>query len=405
MKGLIDPTIYYFTFWLCSSDFDNNIRLIEIIKNAWQSVHQNVENQKFEIWNNGCHRRESIRLVGTDWIPQNGESFLLEARTLLDSAYLQIGICANGIHRDKIFDTLQAKIETVENFSTAADKQICFGRTICYYAELQDRSNQPSLAQIFFQTLSSNDSQEIITYSFNWGSINVSTSDLNTFLVFTDRDKKNIVQTSHFINFILPRLMLSKLKAETEYADYENRLRKEIESAESELSNKLKGREETGTLDYLEDRTLKLSYSQDSLVEKLAEVNKKLITLKANVRNIELVLQDSILSSQKERLFARFGENLKLACEQIDLDLNYFKSKNEEACLALQTLQTFVDIERGKTERLILLIMGIVGLIVAMGDALAEIPILFRILMITISLIGGIGAWVIKQKSTKEWRK
>ena len=70
----------------------------------------------------------------------------------------------------------------------------------------------------------------------------------------------------------------------------------------------------------------------------------------------------------------------------------------KDALLTLQTLHTFVDIKRGKTDRLMVIILGIVGGIIAISDALSEIPLYFRISLIIIVITWGIITWIIKRE-------
>ena len=404
---LNDPALYYYTFlsrWYSNSsdiDKENHWNLIqEMINSAWDWVHTNgmvkivPAKKSFE---KDIKRRENVRLLGTNWLHSNSHTFLLEARALLDSVYLQIGISKNGRHHETTFSSLLKKLKSSSFFPKIIENRIKIGDAYCYYAELTEVDKYVKIARRCFDEWERNEGTEIITLQFPWGSISFAESDSNIILVLAKKEKTSIESASYFLNFIFPRFILSYLKAELEYDDYELRLRKEVEIIEKNLKESIKGHERTGSLSFLEERILEISRLQDTLVEKLADVRQKLITLEANSRNIELILKDPLLKPQQKMMYAHFGDKWNLAIEQIKLDLNYFQLRNEDALLTLQTLHTFVDIKRGKTDRLMVIILGVVGVIIALSDALSEIPLNFRILLIVIVIIWGIVTWIVKR--------
>ena len=404
---LNDPALYYYSFlsrWYgYSNDHDKENQwsfIQQTIESAWNWVHTSGMKKMppfKKSLDRAIGRRESIRLVGTDWIDTNSNSFLLEVRALLDSVYLQIGICAKGKHDNLPLDTLRGRLQSLAISSVHIGDQNKIGDTFCLYAELKSNDAHNLIAKQCFDKWNHIDGREIRTIKLPWGSISFSEPYSNLILVLARDEKNSIDVASYFLNFIFPRFMLSYCKAELEYDDYELRLRKEAEIIERELKASIKGHERTGSLSFLEERILEISRLQDSLVEKLADVRQKLITIEANSCNIDLILKDTILKPQQEIVLAHFSDKWKLALEQIKLDLNYFQLRNEDALLTLQTLNTFVDIIRGKTDRLMVIILGIVGGIIAISDALSEIPLHFRILLIIIVIIWGIITWIIKR--------
>jgi len=405
---LNDPTLYYYTFlprWYSNSgdiDKENHWNVIqEMIIAAWDWVHTSGMQKMVPIkksFEKDINRRENIRLIGTEWLHSNSYSFLLEARALLDIVYLQIGISKNGRHHENTFSSLRMHLNSSSFFPTISNNRIKIGDAYCFYAELTETDNHAEVARQCFDEWEQNKEAEILTLHFPWGSISFSESYSNIILVQAKEEKNSIDSASYFLNFIFPRFMLSYRKAELEYDDYELRLRKEVEIIERELKESIKGHERTGSLSFLEERILEISRLQDTLVEKLADVRQKLITIEANSRNIKLILKDPILKPQQEIMYVHFGDKWNLAIEQMKLDLNYFQLRNEDALLTLQTLHTFVDIKRGKTDRLMVIILGIVGGIIAISDALSEIPLYFRILLIVVVIIWGIITWIIKQE-------
>ena len=69
----------------------------------------------------------------------------------------------------------------------------------------------------------------------------------------------------------------------------------------------------------------------------------------------------------------------RIAIEQIEHDLEFFKARDEEAHLTLETLNTLINVERGKIQRergeyeqLFVKILSIIGLVLALIDGFAE---------------------------------
>ena len=387
-----DPTLYKYSFWIRwqVQDFgvskkDNWKSINLVINQAWNWIHDQVGKSPPSIevqpWENKS-RIESKRIAGTNWLQQKKYSYLYDARALLDSIYLQMGVSIAGEEDEKIIPVLQNRLKNFYQAESAKVSAIKLGELTCFYAEVSKKDNITNIARSCMEKLFPTGCEEITTINFSWGSITIPSASSNFFIVLSNMVEAGISQASQFLNFVLPRLMLAFFKADLEYSDYESSLRKVAEQAERKLCRVLEGREKTGNLKYLENRTLELSRHQDELAENLAKVKQKLITIKTNVRNIEFILNDSTIQAEQKLLFERFGEPCRFAAEQMDLDLSYFQSRTEEATLALQTMRTFIDIERGKTDRNLVIVLSIVGGIIAIGDALSEIPFNYRVGMI-----------------------
>jgi len=397
MKKLKDPAIYKYSFWIRWQNHNYGAEKKdnwEIINNsfgqAWNWIHDKVganpPAMDIQPWKY-MNRIESKRLAGTNWLSQNDFRYLYEARALLDSVYLQMGISFLGDGEKKLIPVLQNKLINYYEENSSEVERARLGEVTCFYAEVNKNENVNEIARKCFEEICPGHSKEIITFKFFWGSISLPSANSNFFVILSDKIKNNIIQSSHFLNFILPRLMLAFIKSKLEFDDYENSIRNLAELSERKMCQKLKGREKKGSLTYLENRTLELSKNQDELVENLAKVKQKIITIKTNIRNIELVLSDSSIIENQKLLFERFGEPWQFAVEQMDLDLSYFESRIEEANLALQTMRTFVDIERGKMDRIIVIVLSVVGGMIAIGDTLSEIPFKFRLVMVSIAVL------------------
>jgi hypothetical protein len=116
MSKIHDPTMYRFTFllrWHANDDEPEKERhweaIIGEVRSSWEWIHQQAKHQlpTFPVPDKEkIGRRQSGRLVGTNWLGHDERSFVIEARAILDSAYIQLGICANGKKDDDIFGSL-----------------------------------------------------------------------------------------------------------------------------------------------------------------------------------------------------------------------------------------------------------------------------------------------------------
>ena len=405
---MTDPTLFNYSFWMrwqnqdfAKSKRDNWNLIKTILDQAWIKIHSisKATIPQIEITaDENLFRAKSQRLAGSDWLHAEDWAYLYESRALLDSVYLQIGVARAGEYDENIISELVDKLKKSFDKKLFEKEKATIGNGVCFYAEYNKNSEEKLLAYKCLNALSPLSEDEILTFSFSWGKIAVHTKELDNFVVLSNRSNSAIAQSSTFINYVLPRLMLASYKSKLEYLDYETSLRRAVEQIEQKLSHQLKGREKMGNLNLLEKRTILLSERQDELVENLVKVKQKLITIKANITNIELILNDSITENEQKKLFYRFGEPWQFASEQIELDLSYFQSRKEEAKIALQTMQIFVDIKRGKTERIIVILLALMGGLIAIGDTLSEISFYTRLGLIILGIVVSIVIWVTRKK-------
>ncbi|HDL19327.1 MAG TPA: hypothetical protein ENH29_09755 [Bacteroidetes bacterium] len=319
----------------------------------------------------GIGRRESIMFAGTDWLTEESRkiSTLFEAHLILDSAYVKIGIWKRGESIHDQFNELSEKLNKLK--SSDLDQHIMIGEVSCYYGEIGKNSDIKSINCSVLQKLLHDDRDEISVFSFPWGSLAIPAFKKNPVVLIGYKDEKSVEQSSWFINYILPRLSLSYLKIDNDSRVYEKE-RPEIEKAERLLALELEGRVQQGSLRFLEKRTILIASHQDKLVEDLGKLSQRIIGMETNLRNLDIVLKEKILDGHYSELWRLFGESTALAVEQIRVDMNYFQARNEEAQLALQTLRSLVDIERGKMERLLFAIIGLIGLVISLIDGFSE---------------------------------
>lgn len=122
----------------------------------------------------------------------------------------------------------------------------------------------------------------------------------------------------------------------------------------------------------------KLEHDLDTLTEHYAQlsgshinIQRQLGTLSVSLRNMEIhiaELQQAGLSSA-ERFFNPIVQEYRRGEEQIRVDLEYLVATLEEAQTILRAVDTGVDIERGKIEQMANTILGVIAVLLAVGQA------------------------------------
>ncbi|MFQ5602745.1 MAG: hypothetical protein ACE5HS_05700 [bacterium] len=394
-----DPSLFYFYYFNRgrvddSPDVKDKLwnELWKIILRSWQWIHQKAghsppacQQPKFDMG-----LRESLRIVGTDWLKNNSESmsFLIEVRFILDSLFIQFGFWD---HRDTALSAFNTLQEAMSEFQIEmnGNQNVLIGDTVCFYAEITNEDENQDLKSMLASASQKQPRTEIVVMKYDWGYLYLPAITNNPMAVLSFRDEKSKESASWFINFILPRIVLMHLKIEQEFQKYEEE-RAEIEKAEYDLKKQLKGSEKSGKLKKLEKRIVALSERQDTLIEWIGKLRQTIIGMETNLNNIHKILQEPVIQGKYQQWWSLFGAGPALAVEQMKVDLNYFNSSNDEALLTLQTLHSFVDIERGKNERRLVGILGIVGMVLAVIDGFSEeLTFNLKIIILSIGILMG----------------
>jgi hypothetical protein len=403
MARIYDPCLLSYVFfsrWHAEDDEGQKTKhrnaIKQVVREGWDWVHHGAGRSvipELPEFPNITGRRENIRLAGVDWIRNKGLSFSFESRSLLDSAYVQLGLLTHGSAQESVFGSLREK---VKSFSLPADsnvEDILVGRIYCLYAEVSATVDAEKVILSSLCNWHHNQDVEVTVCPFEWGWVGTPTERIEEVVVLSRRDNESVKSASWFVNFVLPRLALVYRKVELNYSSYEA-MRQEMEKAERDLAKVLAGRVHGGDLKYLEAETVKLTSLQDTLAENLGAVQHRMISMETNVENMKLVLRDKTVESEYSRLWSVFGESSELALRQVMVDRSYFDSRKEEATLALNTLDMLVNLERGKIDRRLLIILGIVGLVLSLVDGFSsELELQAKIVIVVAGVIAGATAW------------
>ncbi len=405
-KSLNDATAFRYFFLLRSQlsdalekrDFSEDVWSLVDLAWRWLQRHARLKLKAPPMPPKVAGRRESQRLAGTPWLASvNGSmEILLESRAILDSAYLQLGVWQHG-QADRTH--LQVLQQTLDDFIALPEllEKIGIGRIDCIYAEVVDLEQATHIAREILKAQQP-EAEEFSICTLPWGCLATIAGGISPVVVLALHDSNHIDSASWVVNLLLPRLSLAYLKIEHEFRRYELE-QPQIETAERALAANLEGRVSGGSLTDLEKNILLLSQAQDRLVEKLSKLTQRLIGMEANRRNIEMLLREPILSPQYQTLWQVFAEPASLAIEQIKVDMNYFQARKDEGQLAAQTLRAFIDVEGTRTDRLMVAILGVVGLVLSLIDGFADVfSVTSRAIILGLGTVAGLAIWFLGKR-------
>ncbi len=376
-----------------------SIKRLSILAHAWVYRQKSPAESPPEpvISHAEINRKKSHRLTGVQWLDLNRDHLFLdlESRLILDSAFIQLTVMKKGRTKEEDCQSTWGQLRSfLQEFSLADHGNIsCMGEMTCYYAEPENWKHAHSLLHLPGDRLQRNSDQDL---SFGLLTYHNNLETGPAVFVLAKNDKKHMASVDTFVTYILPRLGLSLLKIESEYNCHESDRMSHMERDEISLARHLERVPKRGNLRYLEKRILRISELESRLVEDLGMMNQRIITMQINLKNIERLLKDPVFEGQYDGMRRMFCEDCDLAIEQTQVDLNYFNARKEEAETSLQALHTFVEVNRGKMERILVIIIGLVGMVLALIDGFSEdIPLQGKRIITGAGILAGIviGIW------------
>ncbi|MBC8229228.1 hypothetical protein H8E77_06755 [bacterium] len=178
-----------------------------------------------------------------------------------------------------------------------------------------------------------------------------------------------------FLNLQFPIIELHRHKCEAQVSLYEQSQRSDIEQSEKDLRDELDATEEpTMSFRELQRRTIALSELQQQYAEKLGELEKIQNTVEINIRNLQDKIEEAFKPDACPHLYKELLEKYQRSSEQMGYDKCYFEVADQRATIARETLQTLVEVERGKTERFITYLLFALGTVLAAGQVIDSNP-------------------------------
>jgi hypothetical protein len=151
-------------------------------------------------------------------------------------------------------------------------------------------------------------------------------------------------------------------------------------------------------LEALEQLSADISRKQAAFVETLSELEEQLETMRVNLHNVTLLMDDALWGEQRQRAQQLLTADMALFAEQIETDLRYLRITQQQADLAPQTLLTVTGVRGTQWERRMTLLLGMFA-VMAVAQAFPELAWWWRLVLIGLGAIAvGLGYWWLRQR-------
>lgn len=355
-----DPTIFHWAFFVRwsgrESEQDAESRRKEIEAALCRAAEWAGEPAP-NAWPWPSERTRSVRLIGTGWQESGCELRSLEARTLLDTVYIQTGLCLPGDQPADVFASLGDRMCSFDGGSSL------LGEAYCLWWEVNDGLDEPNakgLAEAVCKAWSAD--VAAVTHSLvsmPWGYW-VGPCGVEgegwVFIVKTGA----VEQASDLLYRLMPQVLLARLKCRRINTESEKQLLPEARKVEASLNEELnRFPKQHRRLEALEEAVENVAKFQGEFAELLSQVEENLETMRVNVGNLERTLNDPVLAPSKTRLDELLIAPWRLASEQLATDLRYLSVTRDQADRMMQSLQTRADVCSSRWERRTNILVGI----------------------------------------------
>jgi hypothetical protein len=278
----------------------------------------------------------SQRLVveqATEWREHDGILRTLEARTLLDACYLQLGAAIKGALDPDCPRALQNAFRALD-----AGKQL-LGVAECWCLMLAAGDpDEPALREAIRRLALPPDGY--LTFATQGGLLALYPDTLTCCLVYTRAQTQPMSQLLHQL---LPPFLLNLLKIRRLCEQYPKFKEEEVAPQEKQLEQQMAhAREAHGlSIEQIEQHSVQLAQQQAHYLEALSKIEEWLHTLKTLQDNLRRLLRDPLwLDGEASEPARRMLEPIQLRIDQMQSDLHYFHITRLQADLHLESLNT-----------------------------------------------------------------
>lgn len=342
----------------------------------------------------------SQRLATVPWQLKEDTLRALEARTLLDAFYLQVG----QARQDRCTPADFARLARWKPKALDSERypQLYLGEALCLSAEVDAGLSQDALREL---------TQEIVA---GWVGQPISQRPGEGLLLpfgffnLVPHEESEAVavlygpsaapEAGRFVHAVLTQLLLSRRKAHVLADAYRRCFLRQAQTQERELDALLKEAAQWHSpLERLEHLSAAISQQQAAFIESLSTLEEQLQTLHVCNRNIELLLDDDAWSQQRQWARQLLTGDLALLMEQMETDLRYLRITQQQGDLALQSLLTVTGIRGTQWERRMTLLLGLFA-VMATAQVFPELAWWWRLLLILLGgIVVGLGHWWVQR--------
>jgi len=404
---ICDPTLYQWLFFLRWHSRDSEEHLIKHA-DAFRAVLQAAQDwvgAKSELpalpTSAPYSPQVSERLATQPWRERDGTLRELEARTLLDAFYIQLGQARQGKTTAAAFRNLVRW--THPELSSESSQHAYIGEALCLCAQVDEDLSEDLLTELAVEIVRQglghfNEPRRLEGILLSCGFfVKVPDTEREVLLLLYPAPATR--KASHFVHFILPQLFLSRLKMRVIRNRYYHHLLPQAQKQEQELDALLKqAAQPRFHLEALEQLSVDISRKQANFVETLSELEEQLETMKVNLHNVTLLMDDEIWGEERQRVQQLLTADMALFTEQIETDLRYLRITQQQADLALQTLLTVAGVRGTQWERRITLFLGVFA-VMTIAQVFPELAWWWRLVLIGLGCIAvGLGYWWLRRR-------
>jgi hypothetical protein len=274
----------------------------------------------------------SQRLVvapAAEWREHNGMLRTLEARTLLDACYLQMGVAMEG--------ALQS-LPAPDAFPTIAASVDYLGDAECWCLMRTDGDPDEHALRAAIQRLAL-PPDGYLAFDTQGGRLALYPDTLTACIVYTPAQTQPMSQLLHHI---LPPFLLNLLKIRRLREQY-LQFKPQVQGEEEQLERLMARARQAHRLsiEQIEGHSVQLAQQQAHYLEALSKIEEWLHTLKTLQDNLRRLLRDPLwLDGEASEPARRMLEPIQLLIDQMQSDLHYFHITRQQADLHLESLNT-----------------------------------------------------------------
>jgi hypothetical protein len=358
---LNDITLWLWRFYLRRHGHDPS----ENLRQHWQKFHPILndavrwagegKSDVFEYDDNPDSWQMNVRLAGVPWHNVGETLRSLDVRAMLDVFYVESGIAKTGPAIPQ--DILLLK---QNQWRSDSDNEWFVGQATCLSAEFGQlgEDDAKKLSQEILEHWFDKPHLQLELIKFDFGFLSVPVDSKDEIIVLLI-EEGSLRKAETVVHLILPQLYTARLKAPITIGKLKRELLPAAHQIEAALVRELDQiAKRPQRLRVLEQSSYSLSHWQVQLGDIVSQCEEELATLRVNGENVERVLQDKLLSSQKTILDALLAAPLRLQIEQIESDLRYLTITQVRAERVLHGIGTMAEVRSVRWQRTITIMFG-----------------------------------------------
>jgi hypothetical protein len=332
----------------------------------------------------------SQRLVveqATEWREHDGILRTLEARTLLDACYLQMGVAMEG--------ALQS-LPAPDAFPAIAASVDYLGDAECWCLMRTDGKPDEHALRAAIQRLAL-PPNGYLAFDTQGGRLALYPDTLTACIVYTPAQTQPMSQLLHHI---LPPFLLNLLKIRRLREQY-LQFKPQVQGEEEQLERLMARARQAHRLsiEQIEGQSVQLAQQQAHYLETLSKIEEWAHTAETLRDNLRRLLRDPLwLDGEASEPARRLLEPVQRLIDQMRSDLHYFHITRQQADLHLQSLNTASGVRTAQWGRRITLLLGIF-VVLELPQAFPELTIAWRLALIAAgALVLVVSSWYLTRR-------